>query len=59
MKDILQQLDLQVHRNSQRLRDAIWRAWETVTDAEIRAEVRTMRQRCLDVITAHGMETKW
>jgi hypothetical protein len=59
IKDILEQLDPQVHRNSQKLKDAVWRAWEKVTDAEIRAEVRTMHQRCLDVIAAHGMETKW
>jgi len=58
MKDILQQLDPQVHRNSRRLREAVLRAWETITDAEVRAEIRTMHQRCLDVIAAHGMETK-
>jgi hypothetical protein len=59
MKDILEQLDPQVHRNSQRLKDAVWRAWDTITDAEVRTEIRTMHQRCLDVIAAHGMETKW
>jgi transposase len=59
MKDILQELDPQVHTNSQRLKDAVWRACERVTDAEIRAEIRTMHQRCLDVIAAHGMQTEW
>jgi hypothetical protein len=48
-----------VHRDKQRLREAVLRAWETITDAEIRERIRTMHQRCLDVITANGMETKW
>jgi transposase len=42
MKDILEQLDPQVHRNLQRLKDAVWRAWEAVTDAEVIAEIKTM-----------------
>jgi hypothetical protein len=48
-----------VHRDKARLRAAVLRAWETITDAEIRARIRTMHQRCLDVIAAGGMETKW
>jgi hypothetical protein len=58
MKDILQQLEPQVHRNSRR-REAVLRAWETITDAEVMAQIRAMHQRCLDVIAAYGMETKW
>jgi hypothetical protein len=30
-----------------------------ITDEEIRAMIRTMHHRCLDVIAAHGMEAKW
>jgi hypothetical protein len=48
-----------VHRDKARLRAAVLRAWETVTDAEVRERIRTMHQRCLDVIAAGGMETKW
>ena len=59
LKDILQEIDPEVHRNSRRLREAILRAWEQITDTEIRARIRTMHQRCLDVITANRMETKW
>jgi hypothetical protein len=59
LKDILQEIDPEVHRNSRRLREAVLRAWEQITDTEIRARIRTMYQRCLDVITANGMETKW
>jgi hypothetical protein len=36
MKDNLQELDPEVHRNSKRLRAAVLKAWETVTDAEIK-----------------------
>ena len=48
-----------MHRDSRRLREAVLRAWETITDAEVRERIRTMHERCLDVITANGMETKW
>lgn len=30
-----------------------------LTEAEIKEKTRTMHQRCLDVIEANGMETKW
>jgi transposase len=59
LKDILQEIDPEVYRNSRRLREAVLRAWETITDAEVRERIRTMHQRCLDVIIAGGMETKW
>jgi predicted DNA-binding ArsR family transcriptional regulator len=59
LKDILQEIDPEVYRNSQRLKGAVLRAWETITDAEIRERIGTMHQRCLDVIAANGMETKW
>jgi transposase len=32
MKDILQEQDPEVHRNYQRLRTAVWKAWESITD---------------------------
>lgn len=59
LKDILQEIDPEVHRNSRRLREAVLRAWERITDEEVRERIRTMHQRCLDVIAANGMETKW
>jgi len=59
LKDILQEIDPQVYRDSRRLREAVLRAWERITDVEIRERIRTMHQRCLDVIAANGMETKW
>ena len=59
LKDILQEIDPEVHRNKARLRAAVQAAWERITDAEIRDRIGTMHQRCLDVIAAHGMETKW
>jgi hypothetical protein len=59
LKDILHEIDPEVHRDLRRFREAVLRAWETITDAEIRERIRTMHQRCLDVIAANGMETKW
>jgi hypothetical protein len=59
MKDILEKLDPQVHRNYRRLRAAVIEAWNSITDAEIRDIIHTMPQRCKDVITAHGAYTKW
>jgi transposase len=59
LKDILQKIDPEVYRNSERLRAAVLRAWETITDTEIKERIRKIHQRCLDVIAAGGMETKW
>lgn len=59
MKDILGALHPEVHRNSPRLRAAVLEAWNSITDAEVRVLVRTMHQRCEDVIHAHGLYTKW
>ena len=59
LKDLLQEIDPAVHQDKARLRQAVLRAWETITDTEIRERIRTMHQRCLDVIAANGMETKW
>jgi len=59
MKDILQALHPEVHQNSQRLREAVLEAWNMITDGEIRELIHTMHQRCLDVINANGMYTKW
>jgi transposase len=36
LKDILQEIDPAVHRNSRRLRAAVLRAWEMITDAEVK-----------------------
>ena len=42
MKDILQALHPEVHRNSNRLRAAVWEAWEAITDTEVRDLVHIM-----------------
>jgi hypothetical protein len=59
MKDLLSQIDPEVHRSYTRLRTAVLEAWNSITDAEVRGMIHTMHQRCLDVIDAHGMYTKW
>ena len=42
IRDILEEIDLKVHRNLRWLREAVLRAWERITDAEIRERIRTM-----------------
>jgi transposase len=59
MKDLLCQIDSTVHRSYIRLRAAVLEAWNSITDAEVKDMIHTMHQRCLDVIDAHGMYTKW
>jgi hypothetical protein len=59
MKDILEALHPEVHKNSKRLRAAVAEAWEAITDAEVRDLVHTMHQRCQDVKDAKGMYTSW
>ncbi|RFU31197.1 hypothetical protein B7463_g5132, partial [Scytalidium lignicola] len=59
MKDILEELDPETHRNYLRLRSVVSSSWDSVTDAEIRDIIHTMPQRCKDVIEAKGAYTKW
>jgi transposase/DDE superfamily endonuclease len=63
MKDILQELDPEVHRNYLRLRKAVQEAWELITDAEIHDilfnEESGMQARCKAVIAAGGLYTKF
>jgi hypothetical protein len=55
----LQEIDPEIHRDSRKLRAAILKAWERITDTEVIERIRTIHQRCLDIIVANGMETKW
>jgi DDE superfamily endonuclease len=58
LKDIMQEQDPEVHKNYKRLQAAIIRAWNTITDAEVKDLIRTtMRERCQAVIDAEGRET--
>ena len=58
LKDIMQEQDPEVHKNYKRLQAAITRAWNTITDAEVKDLIRTtMRERCQAVIDAEGRET--
>ena len=63
MKDILEELDPEVHRNYARLRKAVLDAWESITDAEIYGIIHNpesgMHARCLAIIRAHGYYTKF
>ena len=49
----------QVHRSYKRLREAIQEAWDSITLDTIRDLIRTMPERCIDVIVANGGYTKW
>jgi hypothetical protein len=42
LKNILQGIDPVVHQDKARLRQAVLRAWETITDVEVRERIRTM-----------------
>jgi len=59
IKDYIQIYYPEVHRSYPRLRAAIQEAWESITHERIRELVRTMKQRCQDVIDANGGPTKW
>jgi hypothetical protein len=63
MKDILQEQDPEVHRNYQRLRTVVWKAWESITDAEIYDIIHNSESgihiRYLAVIVAGGLYTKF
>jgi hypothetical protein len=63
IKDILEELDPAVHRNYKRLRKAVQEAWETITNTEIydiiHNEESGMHARCLAVIAANGLNTKF
>lgn len=38
---------------------AVHEAWEAVPEHLLSQLLGTMQQRCLDVITANGMHTRW
>jgi transposase len=60
MKDYIREHYPQVHRSYQRLHVAVNKAWEAVATIEIIRElIRTMLERCKDVIKADGGPTKW
>jgi transposase len=59
LKEIIEKNDPTIHKNYKRLRAAVMKAWETITDEEIRDIIRQMRDRCQAVIDANGMYTKW
>lgn len=62
IKDILQQLDPEVHRSYKKLQKVVQDAWNTITDAEIRDinhnSESGMHARCVAVIAAHGLHTE-
>ncbi|RPA75591.1 hypothetical protein BJ508DRAFT_214367 [Ascobolus immersus RN42] len=43
----------------ERLRAVVREAWDSLTEEDFREVMGTMHQRCLDVIAANGMYTKW
>ena len=59
MKNWIQRNYPEVHRSYKKLREAVQKAWESVTIETIRDIIRTMPQRCEDVILARGGPTKW
>ena len=58
MKDYIQKKYPQVHRSYKKLREAIQEAWDLITLETIRDLIRTMEERCIDVIVADRGYTK-
>jgi transposase len=59
MKDYIQEHYPEAHRSYKWLRATVQEAWESITIERIRKLIRTMPQRCKDVIDADGGPTKW
>ena len=54
----MQEQDLEIYKNYKRLQAAITRAWNTITNAEVKDLIRTtMRECCQAIIDAEGRET--
>jgi hypothetical protein len=53
-KDWIEVLNPAIHRNYQRLRHTVSSAWDQVSDNVIKAQVRTVHDRCLADIMAKG-----
>ena len=59
MKDYIQQQAPEVHRSYKKLRAVVLEAWNSITHERIIELVRTIEERCLDVILADGWHIKW
>ena len=59
MRDFLGRLHPEVHKRSKELKTADLKAWESMTDAEVRELVDIMHQRYVDARDAHGTYTSW
>lgn len=59
MKDWIQRNHPEVHSSYPRLRKVVQEAWESITQATIRDLIRTMSDRCIEVILANGGHTKY
>jgi hypothetical protein len=59
MKDYIEEKYPEVHRSYNRLREAVVEAWESISEATVKALVRTMPLRCLAVIQAAGGYTEY
>ena len=42
-----------------RLKQMVQEAWEQISEEQLNGLVHSMKQRCQDVINAHGGNTKW
>jgi hypothetical protein len=42
-----------------KLRQAVQEAWDSISSEQLSDLIDTMRQRCIDVLDARGMHTKW
>jgi len=59
IKDYIQEKYPEYHRSYKRLREAVQEAWESITPATITELIRSMGDRCIEVILADGGHTKY
>ena len=59
IKNHIQRHFLEVHRSYKRLREAVQDTWESIIVETVRELIRSMVERCIDVIVADSGYTKW
>ncbi|EPE35500.1 Homeo [Glarea lozoyensis ATCC 20868] len=59
IKDYIQKNYPEVHSSYPRLRTVVQEAWESITEATIKELIRSMGDRCIEVILADGGHTKY
>jgi hypothetical protein len=54
MKDYIQEKYPEIHTKYTQLREAVWEAWNSISEEDIKDLIKTMPARCQAVIDADG-----